>query len=406
MAKLVIINQPLFNRGDQAAFRALVRLLKTVGELEIEVLFCTRPEGAAVFMDGMEGVGYRVFPRLDRKKRFYKRLLWLPAFLQRAFRRFPEAAAYAQYIRKADFVLCAPGGIDIGGYQNWKDLWQLYNALAMKKWTGIWGRSIGPFGGSRLSDKRFKRLAVEMLRQVRFLSLRDKQSRDIAEGLGIPYVPTIDTAFAYRPECEIPEELSAVTGGRYAAFVPNQLYAWHKNFRRFGPEPFAALYKAVIRNIVTRGYRVVMIPQLFGRAKVDRPYFESLAEEYGRDKAVVLADTYDSDVQQAVIRNASFVAGARCHSVIFAINNHVPFLCLSYEHKMDGMLELLGLSEYSLPLSELLEADADFGRVVKLLETVIEQREFIVPRIQEAQLNARRIVQTAFDKFSATMAKE
>lgn len=104
-----------------------------------------------------------------------------------------------------------------------------------------------------------------------------------------------------------------------------------------------------------------MLPQLYGvGAWGDQRYFEKLrAQSAHRDRIVVLPETVGSDVQQAVIAKARFMVGARYHSIVFAINNRVPFVALSYEHKMPGLLALLGLEERSVDVRSLGQADFD-----------------------------------------------
>jgi colanic acid/amylovoran biosynthesis protein len=404
MPSITIINQPIYNRGDQAAFRGLVKLLQGCPYIDTTVLFCYPEQAVRTFMEGVDGVKYVCFPGLQKGKKFFKRIMYLPKPFRRVVELLPEVKKFNRCIGQADYVVCAPGGIDIGGYQNWRVIWRLTSALGLKKRTGIYGRSIGPFRKKKISDHIFARRAIEVLGEVDYLSLRDKRSQEIAEELGISYVPSIDSAFAYRPDCDIPAELSFLRELKYAVFVPNQLYAT-RNFKIFKRESFDIFYRSIIDKILSRGYSVVMVPQLFGRNEGDRPYFEYLAGDYESDEVFVVSDIYDSDIQQSIISNASFLVGARCHSIIFAINNHTPFLCLSYEHKMSGALQLLGLSRYLLPLRELLGPGLNDGiqKVHTLLDTVVDNRLSILPEIRDASLRAQEIIRNAFSKFLSTL---
>lgn len=59
------------------------------------------------------------------------------------------------------------------------------------------------------------------------------------------------------------------------------------------------------------------------------------------NRIVVIDDIYSSDIQQTIIAYSQLVVGARYHSVVFSLNNAVPFIALSYEHKISGLLETL-----------------------------------------------------------------
>ena len=73
--RMTIINQPIYNRGDQAAFKALISLLQTRPDLDITVLFCRREErDVEDFVHGTDGVKSVCFPKLHRHKKFFRRI--------------------------------------------------------------------------------------------------------------------------------------------------------------------------------------------------------------------------------------------------------------------------------------------------------------------------------------------
>ena len=89
---------------------------------------------------------------------------------------------------------------------------------------------------------------------------------------------------------------------------------------------------------------VVMLPQTFRNGNMidDIHLFRMIAEKLNDPRIIVIPDCYGSDIQQQIIRNAKYVIGARYHSIVFAINQNVPFIALSYEHKISGLLAALG----------------------------------------------------------------
>ena len=394
--KLTIINQPVCNRGDQAAHRALIRLLtERCKNAEIDVLILDKESRVATFAEARNNVKYLSFPSIRKHKKAMRRALHLPNIGLKVLPLFSDIRRYNKLITQSDYVLCAPGGINMGGYLDWKHTWNLANAQALGKRTGIFGRSIGPFSEETMAQRVFKRRAIEILLRVDHLSLRDKHSQEVAQELGLSYTPSIDTAFAYRPDAELALQPGFTGGQKYAVFVPNQLsHKYHRS--KFKQASLDVLYRSIMETILAKGYDVAMLPQLFGTEKVDRPYFEFLAQGSDRVRVHVLSDTLDCDVQQKVISGASFVVGARYHSIIFAINNHVPFLCLSYEHKMDGALEDLGLSEYLLPLGELLDHDNGIATLAASLHSIIKNHDTIVSQLELARKKAEAIVKEAF----------
>lgn len=58
--------------------------------------------------------------------------------------------------KESDVVLCAPGGICMGGFQNWWHLFMLQLAKYIGKPLVYYGRSFGPFPVVTRSNRQFK----------------------------------------------------------------------------------------------------------------------------------------------------------------------------------------------------------------------------------------------------------
>lgn len=295
MFKIAIINQPLFNRGDQAAHFALLRYLNRFTDFDITVLSIHDSHNSVIeFANGATGVNYITFPPFKKNmRRYFRRIMSMPDIVIKLLQRTPSIKAYNEIIKEADFVLCAPGGICMGGYKNWVHIWNLANAIALNKRTGIIGRSIGPFFERTRRERIFKKRSIQILKSVDYLSLRDRFSQRIADDLGISYIPTVDTAFAVKPEINnFPQELSFLLKEPYVVFVPNQLYRWHPYYKQLSGNNVDCFYLKVIRAILERGVQVIMLPQLFGSEKGDRNYFIQLADTLESSRVCVLADIY------------------------------------------------------------------------------------------------------------------
>lgn len=92
---------------------------------------------------------------------------------------------------------------------------------------------------------------------------------------------------------------------------------------------------------------------------------------------------------------------ARYHSVVFAVNNNVPFVAFSYEHKISGLLEELGLQDEMIDIKNLFTSN-DFNN------SVIAKFDKILPNIHrspEAQKKAKEKAKQAFDIFAAKLEK-
>lgn len=354
---ILIINQPVGNRGDESAHRALMHALNdALPEVHFTILafqYASDAIDALTVSNDKNTYVKFIFPHnlmADDVAQFLIKygMTRVGTALHPVLRRL------LPYYRSADAVICAPGGICMGGFQNWRHMYLLQVARNMKKPIIYYSRSIGPFPVTTRLNRRFKRLSVDMLKSFAFLSLRDSRSKQIAKELGVGYVSSIDTAFLAHPHPSIPQELQQAIKPRYVVFVPNQL-KWHFAFRNLSGQAIDDFNKFVMNELrkIYPEHQIVMLPQLCSLGEEgDYKYFRSLQQQFGDSNVCVVPDTYSSDIQQTIISGADMVVGARYHSVVFSINNEVPFMALSYEHKIQGLLEDLSLAGHAVDITK------------------------------------------------------
>ena len=245
-------------------------------------------------------------------------------------------------------------------------------------------------------------MCIELLKEFDFLSLRDNKSMKIADELGLKYIPTVDTAFLTSPsENIIPYIPFGLSNQLYAVIVPNQL-TWHFAFKDIQQQVIDSFYVSIIRTLLNDypSFKFIMLPQLFAKSNGDYSYFKKLAEQISSDRIFVLKDDLNSDIQQSIINHAKFVIGARYHSIVFSINNATPFVSLTYEHKMSGLLSSLGLDNYSLDITNL--RDIESAEIIKT-ECINKLSSVINKNIESYQIKAKNISQECYDAFLKTI---
>ena len=360
--RFLLINQPMFNRGDESAHKALVyALLQHFPDCSIEVLFTGRPQEAVEEC------------RVDDPRMLYTNLpvdeRYLNSYLRRLERntRFlwyfnPIARDIARRCRKADWIISSPGDNSLGARYDWDHLFFATIAEYAGRHLAYYGRSIGPFPDDSTSHKRFNLLSRRVLKRADFVSLRDPESCRIAGAMGVQYFPTLDTSFLYTPMVQLPQEVNDALGeGEYIVLVPNYLIPEAKDFNgRSTPLQVKLFFAELSRRILDQfpDCRIAMLPQLFcGRdyASTDYAFFKDIAEDVADSRVVVLPDTLPSECHQAIIAGSKCVVGARYHSIVFAINNNVPFVTLNYERRILGMLETLGKQDRVVDITLALE---------------------------------------------------
>lgn len=403
---ILIINQPVGNRGDEAAHRALVRSVnKDLPDVKITIL---------AFQDSLDAI--REFVVKDKRNR-YVNFIFRHNLAAESVAKFlvkhrltklgtmfhPVLRRLRKYYDAADVVVCAPGGICMGGFQNWKHMYMLQVARDMHKPIVYYSRSIGPFSEVTAENRSFKRLSIEMLKSFTFLSLRDSKSKHLAESLGVNFVPSIDTAFLDHPRVSIPDDVEKMLRHPYVVFVPNEL-TWHYSFKSASQHDVDLMYLNMIKSVerIAKEHAIVMLPQLCTlKGKDDYAYFIKLARLADDANVVVMPDTLSSDIQQVIIRNSACVVGARYHSIVFAINNEIPFVALGYEHKIQGMLEDLSLSGHLVDIVGAFSNPDSLTKVIDDFDKVLARCYNVKP----SRVLASKIASECFNKMLETIKK-
>ena len=195
---IVIVNQPLGNRGDESAHKGLIRaLLKSLPKVNIKVLFVSVPQDSIdQFAVDNQQVEYINLLNRESSNTLFSKCKPLRFLYSRwkkwIYQRFHKVAIQSlqtgnyslwdtqpivqkikSYYTNADLILCAPGGICMGGFQNWYHLFFLKLAQKMNKPLAYYGRSFGPFPTETELNRKFKALSLELLHYFTFISIRE-----------------------------------------------------------------------------------------------------------------------------------------------------------------------------------------------------------------------------------------
>lgn len=398
---ILIVNQPVNNRGDEAAHRALVRtLVKRLPNVKITVLFYSEDiETVNQFIVESPVVKYVNYRHIHKGRRsiFSLGLKYGMTFL---WELHPTTRDLLSYYKNCDIVLSAPGGISMGGFQNWTHLLMLYFAKHLNKPIAYYGRSFGPFPTQSKQQIKYKKKSLEILNYFSFLSIRDSRTEQLAKKLGLKYVSTVDTAFLEMPRVKLPKELQVISSMRpYIIYVPNELL-WHYNYRgRYTHETVLDYFSQIAFILLEKykNYNILLLPQTFNyhSYKDDINFFNEIKARVGSEQIIVLSDQYGSDIQQTLISKADCVVGARYHSVVFAINNSIPFVALNYEHKIEGLLESLGKLDNMIDIVHAMDSEDTIIASLKEFRKKLQ----IAAADSDAQKRAKEKAEVSMNKF-------
>jgi len=403
MKNIVIINQPLKNRGDEAAHRSLLRALdKNLPQSKITVLFQNAIDAdIEEFIVQSPRITYTNIKGLKKAIGFSR--YWALKLNKMCISLLhPTNRKYAKIIKKADLIICAPGGICMGLFQDWNHIYALSLAKYYKKKIVYYSRSFGPFPVETKKNRLFKKISVQLLNRFSFLSIRDVKTMQLADEMKLTYISSIDTAFLDNPDAKIPEEIvKEIDDEKYIVFVPNSL-TWHKAYKNIKQEEIDNFYIDIINLLLKTDKKVVFLPQKYNRRSSsfsDYQYFLKLKGKIiNNNKLLVIAETYSSDIQQKIIANADCVIGARYHSIIFAINNYTPFISLSYEHKMTGLLNILNLNDREVNIETIGTKDFNKEKSLSSFQKILNSN---YSEMEETKSQARQIATETFEKFVA-----
>lgn len=404
-----MIDQPINNRGDESAHKALVKsILQAMPNMHIQVLFVREnQDGINQFKVCDARVTYINITSDDTSDNIFDRFFYKIARFCPVFLKLHSVwKKIIPFYKDADIILCAPGGINMGGFQSWRHLMFLLLAKYMRKPIAYYGRSIGPFPVATVKNRLFKKKSLELLHYFSFLSLRDKKSMDLADSLGVIYVPTLDSAFLESPKVDVPQNISNLIGTKpYIIFVPNKLN-WHFLYKRISLERILNFYKRLLDVIVSKypDHNIVMLPQTFNfddKTRGDINFFRDFKQYSQCEKIIIIPDTCSSDIQQTIISKADCMIGARYHSVVFAINQAISFVALSYEHKIYGLADALHKTESVVDITRAFESEESMNGVVAQFFKALN----FANKDVDAQIKAKKMAKKCFDELVSFLQK-
>jgi colanic acid/amylovoran biosynthesis protein len=224
-----------------------------------------------------------------------------------------------------------------------------------KKPIFFYAPSMGPF--TFKFDNPLRRF---LLKRASAIVLREDLSGEYLEKqLGLKSIVTCDSAMQNTvPEGYIDRynNLSAILKTieeKRVIGMTITVLKWHPVYRKDAhlENRIRESISGAIEVFLDKGYCILLMPQIFGDVS-DVPLLEQFREA-NKDRIFILPGNVDSYGQQLLISKLHSMIGMRYHSNIFAAKGKIPFLSISYEHKMKGFMDKLGLSELTMNVEEI-----------------------------------------------------
>ena len=255
---------------------------------------------------------------------------------------------------------------------------------------------MGPFSGMlRNLIRKF------VLKRSSAIILREEiSSKYLKEQLGLDSYVTLDSAF----QNDIPDEyigkynniseiLNIIENEKVVGMTLTDL-KWHPVYRNYNglSEKIMHSLPDVIRYLISKGYVILLIPQLFGEQD-DVSLLESFCE-LNKKKIFILPTDIDSYAQQVIISKLFCVIGMRYHPNIFAAKGNVPSICIYYEHKAKGFMEKLGLTDLTINVEDISASKIidKFTYLEENYNAIKEQLKKRTPQLKEESKKTTEII--------------
>ena len=248
-----------------------------------------------------------------------------------------------------------------------------------------------------------------LLPKFRIFLLRDPTSLALVDSLHLQkksYRLTPDLAFLYEGAAkerglELLERYG-VSIGRPTLGVT--LLDWGKQYPVFvHQERYEQEVANAIRHFVeTYDGQAVLFSQVCGPTVADddrlpaRRVLDQLAS-WGVNQHVYFVDEEaPPDVLQAAYGCMDLFLGSRLHSNIFALIRHVPVLAIAYQDKTIGVLHMLGLDEWAIPIEDVTD-----GSLPPRLDALWQHRKEVGQQVVAGVSRLRREATVALDLIAA-----
>jgi polysaccharide pyruvyl transferase WcaK-like protein len=310
------------------------------------------------------------------------------------------------FLRHQDLLIVSGGGqLD----EEWGGPWGHPFALfkwALLAWAARVPCAIVSVGVGRLSSPLSRLFVLIALRMANYRSFRDENSRTIAATLykvadSDLVVP--DLAFGLHiSKGRQNANIRLRSRGRTIVAISPIAYAKPGNW----PSENHAVYcrylqqmAMVMSRLVDRDYFLVMVWSSLGDDESVIPQIIEKLDDASRKK---LAERlYISRIRTwkelvASLEEADFLVASRLHSVILGTVTGTPTVAISFDPKVNWVMQDLGLADYLLPIN-----DFDAEDVLGVLDNLKNSEDSVAARISSYQLGTR----SAFDRQYYTLAE-
>ena len=305
------------------------------------------------------------------------------------WREVRHAVGGYRFLRAQDLLVVSGGGqLD----DEWGGPWR--HPFALFKWVFLARAAhipcvIASVGAGKVASMTSRFFISAALRMAQYRSYRDKHSREIAAGLllqaaGDSVVP--DLAFSLPPlELPPPAGIRAIAQGRTIVAISPMAYArpgcWPHEDRALY-DRYVQQMSQVVSRLLERGCFLVIVWSALSDVNVVPDLMGSLDEESKKRLAgqmhIPTITTWKDLV--ALLLDVDFLIASRLHSAILGFVAQRPTVAISFDPKVDWLMEDLGQTDYLLQIRDFRAED-----VIEALDRLALCRNSVIQQIGQYQ---------------------
>ena len=256
-------------------------------------------------------------------------------------------------VQKCDYFILGGGGLFGSLNFHANIIWaiQAFMAYRLGKRVIMYGQSISPIKWAFI-----RKIVKKIFQKAFFIAVRDADSRIELEKLGVTRKIEIMPDLAFRSQfidqngrtgtLEFPITKPSVSTRRSAIIALRQLSS-------LGPEFKKNITTFLNWLIEEQNYYIKFMNFQEGKDSDNKLHYEIIEQIKDQTKIQHLQNIHDSTEVLNHFATANFVLGMRLHSIISATKTATPFIAISYSSKIDSYVKDLGLTEYSINLTEI-----------------------------------------------------
>ncbi|HBY01497.1 MAG TPA: hypothetical protein DEG92_02970 [Rikenellaceae bacterium] len=170
----------------------------------------------------------------------------------------------------------------------------------------------------------------------------------------------------------------------------------------FLKEEYIRSFRECASHITGRlGMQILVFPQVTGPSSYsdDRIFAKEIFGPLENQDIVLLNEHYEPDKLKGIMAHMTVFVGTRMHSNIFSLSAKVPTMAIAYQEKTTGIMEMLGLGDWVIPIN-----DVSPKKMINMFSDLLHHRDFlkeklidVMPKIELSASAAADVCKKVYD---------